>query len=73
MEGIPCSHLLLCIKLKGVADYDVAVQVDGKYQGHLPASEESDIDDWTESVDKLEDKRLEDEPLLETFVCFRHF
>lgn len=45
----------------------------GGYEGHLPAPEESNIDDWTESVDKLEDERLEDESLLKTFVCFRHF
>lgn len=61
MEGFRCFR------------YDVDVQVDRRHQGHLPASEESDVDDRTESVDKLEDKCLEDEPLLKTFVCFRHF
>lgn len=56
-----------------MANKDVTAHVDSRYEGRLPAPEESDIDDWTERVDKLEDKRLEDEPLLETFVCFRHF
>lgn len=73
LEGIPCSQLSLSIKLKRVADYNVMVKVHSRYQGYLPAPEESNVDDRTESIDKLEDKCLEDEPLLKTFVCFRHF
>lgn len=35
-----------------------------------PSPEESDVDDWTEGIDKFQDKSLEDETFLKTLVCF---